>query len=107
MVNFKHRSILRIKKSHYVSEDTAFVDTVGAYLSTRAIFDTVQKLRENVKEIPGNGREHHVLTGLMICVHCGGNVCAPDKQWKEDCPVYLFCLYQGTLRNIVQDTAQD
>ena len=74
-VNFKTQKHFKDKKSHYVSEDNwvIFENTQDAIID-QDTFDTVQKLRANVRRYPDGWGEHHVLTGLMYCADCGAKM---------------------------------
>ena len=74
-VNFKTQKHFKDKKSHYVSEDNwvIFENTQEAIID-QDTFDTVQKLRANVRRYPDGWGESHVLTGLMYCADCGAKM---------------------------------
>lgn len=71
-VNFKTRKHFKDKKSHYVSRDqwTVFEGTQEPIID-RETFDTVQRIRQNVRRYPNGWGPAHPLTGLLICADCG------------------------------------
>ena len=74
-VNFKTQKHFKDKKSHYVSEDNWVIfENTQEPIIDQQTFDTVQKLRENVRRYPDGWGEHHVLTGLMYCADCGAKM---------------------------------
>ena len=71
-VNFKTRKHFKDKKSHYVSMDqwTVFEGTQEPIIDQET-FDTVQRIRTQVKRYPNGWGPAHPLTGLLICSGCG------------------------------------
>ena len=71
-VNFKTRKHFKDKKSHYVSMDqwTVFVGTQEPIIDQET-FDTVQRIRTQVRRYPNGWGPAHPLTGLLICSGCG------------------------------------
>ena len=71
-VNFKTRKHFKDKKSHYVSMDqwTVFEGTQEPIID-RETFDTVQRIRSQVRRYPNGWGPAHPLTGLLICSDCG------------------------------------
>ena len=71
-VNFKTRKHFKDKKSHYVSPDqwTVFAGTQEPIV-TEEVFDTVQRIRSNVRRYPNGWGPTHPLTGIMFCADCG------------------------------------
>lgn len=74
-VNFKTRKHFKDKKSHYVdkSEWVIFENTQEPIID-RQTFDTVQKIRSNVRRYPNGWGEVAPLTGLLYCADCGGKM---------------------------------
>lgn len=73
-VNFKTAKHFKDKKSHYVSEDNWVIfENTQEPIITQEMFDTVQKIRSNVRRYPDGWGEFHVLTGLMYCADCGAD----------------------------------
>ena len=74
-VNFKTQKHFKDKKSHYVSKDqwTIFENTQEAIIDQET-FDTVQRIRRNVKRYPNGWGEVAPLTGLLYCADCGGKM---------------------------------
>lgn len=73
--SFAVRQYFKDKKSHYVSEDNWVIfENTQEPIIDQQTFDTVQKLRENVRRYPDGWGEHHVLTGLMYCADCGAKM---------------------------------
>ena len=66
-------------------------------------FDTVQKLRANVRRYPDGWGEHHVLTGLMYCADCGAKMYVHRTSNGKRIPQYTCSAYSkvpvGTLCN--------
>ena len=71
-VNFKTRKHFKDKKSHYVSMDqwTVFEGTQEPIIDQET-FDTVQRIRSQVRRYPNGWGPAHPLTGLLICSDCG------------------------------------
>ena len=71
-VNFKTRKHFKDKKSHYVPEDqwTVFEGTQEPIIDEET-FNTVQRIRSNVKRYPNGWGAAHPLTGLLYCADCG------------------------------------
>ena len=74
-VNFKTAKHFKDKKSHYVPENEwlVFENTQEAIID-QDTFDTVQKIRGNVRRYPDGWGEIHHLTGLMYCADCGAKM---------------------------------
>lgn len=74
-VNFKTRKHFKDKKSHYVTEDNWVVfENTQEPIIDQETFDTVQRIRQNVKRYPDGWGEVHPLTGLMYCSDCGAKM---------------------------------
>lgn len=71
-VNFKTRKHFKDKKSHYVPMDqwTVFEGTQEPIID-KETFDTVQRIRSNVRRYPNGWGPVHPLTGLLFCADCG------------------------------------
>ena len=71
-MNFKTRKHFKDKKSHYVSMDqwTVFEGTQEPIVDQET-FDTVQRIRTQVRRYPNGWGPAHPLTGLLICSGCG------------------------------------
>lgn len=71
-VNFKTRKHFKDKKSHYVPMDqwTVFEGTQEPIID-KETFDTVQRIRSNVRRYPNGWGPTHPLTGLLFCADCG------------------------------------
>lgn len=71
-VNFKTRKHFKDKKSHYVSPDqwTVFEGTQEPIIDEET-FNTVQRIRSNVRRYPNGWGPVHPLTGIMFCADCG------------------------------------
>ncbi len=71
-VNFKTRKHFKDKKSHYVPADqwTVFEGTQEPIIDAET-FDTVQRIRSNVRRYPNGWGPVHPLTGLLFCADCG------------------------------------
>lgn len=74
-VNFKTRKHYKDKKSHYVDEQhwMIFPDTHEAIID-QITFDTVQRIRSNVKRYPNGWGEVNLFTGLVFCADCGSKL---------------------------------
>ena len=74
-VNFKTRKHFKDKKSHYVDESewTIFENT-HAPIIDQETFDSVQRIRGNVKRYPDGWGEAAPLTCLLYCADCGGKM---------------------------------
>jgi DNA invertase Pin-like site-specific DNA recombinase len=75
-VNFKSKKdSWRDKKNHYVPEDewVIFENTHEAIIDQQT-YDTVQRLRANVKRRPDGWGYTHPLTGILRCADCGGKL---------------------------------
>jgi DNA invertase Pin-like site-specific DNA recombinase len=72
-VNFKTRKHFKDKKSHYVDEDEweIFENTQEPIIDEET-FNSVQRIRDNVKRYPDGWGEFQPLTGLVYCADCGG-----------------------------------
>lgn len=86
-VNFKTQKHFKDKKSHYVSEDNWVIfENTQEPIIDQQTFDTVQKLRENVRRYPDGWGEHHVLTGLMYCADCGAKCMCTGQAMERGLP---------------------
>ena len=74
-INFKTRKHFKDKKSHYVPESkwTIFENTHEAIIDEET-FETVQRIRGNVRRYPDGWGEIHPLTGLVYCADCGSKM---------------------------------
>jgi DNA invertase Pin-like site-specific DNA recombinase len=75
-VNFKSKKdSYKDKRNHYVPEDewVVFENTHEAIIDQET-FDTVQRLRANVKRRPDGWGYTHPLTGLLYCADCGAKL---------------------------------
>ncbi|GHU87287.1 recombinase [Clostridia bacterium] len=75
-VNFKStKNSYKDKKNHYVpeSEWVIFPDTHEPIIDQQT-YDTVQRLRENVKRRPDGWGYTHPLTGILRCADCGAKL---------------------------------
>ena len=74
-VNFKTRKHFKDKKSHYVSPDqwTIFEGTQEPIIDEET-FNTVQRIRRNVRRYPNGWGPVHPLTGIIFCADCGGRM---------------------------------
>ena len=103
-VNFKTQKHFKDKKSHYVSEDNWVIfENTQEPIIDQQTFDTVQKLRANVRRYPDGWGEHHVLTGLMRCADCGAKMYVHRTSNGKRIPQYTCSAYSkvpvGTLCN--------
>ena len=103
-VNFKTQKHFKDKKSHYVSEDNWVIfENTQEPIIDQQTFDTVQKLRANVRRYPDGWGEHHVLTGLMYCADCGAKMYVHRTSNGKRIPQYTCSAYSkvpvGTLCN--------
>ncbi len=74
-VNFKTRKHFKDKKSHYVDEsEWVIFENTQEPIIDRQTFDTVQKIRKNVRRYPNGWGEVAPLTGLLFCADCGGKM---------------------------------
>ena len=74
-INFKTQKHFKDKKSHYVDESqwVIFENTHEAIIDQET-FDTVQRIRSNVRRYPDGWGEVAPLTGLIYCADCGGKM---------------------------------
>lgn len=74
-VNFKTQKHFKDKKSHYVDESqwVIFENTHEAIID-KETYDTVQRIRSNVRRYPDGWGEVAPLTGLLYCADCGGKM---------------------------------
>jgi DNA invertase Pin-like site-specific DNA recombinase len=75
-VNFKSKKdSYKDKKNYYVPEDewVIFPDTHEAIIDQET-FDTVQRIRANVKRRPDGWGYTHPLTGMLYCADCGAKL---------------------------------
>lgn len=93
-VNFKTRKHFKDKKSHYVSEDqwVVFKDTQPAIIDEET-FETVQRIRGNVRRYPDGWGEASPLTGLMYCADCGGKMYVHRTNNGKRDPHYVCANY--------------
>lgn len=89
-VNFKTRKHFKDKKSKYVPEDEwlIFENTHEAIIDQET-FDTVQRIRSNVKRRPDGWGYVHPLTGLLFCADCGGKLYVHRTSNGKDIPKYV------------------
>ena len=74
-VNFKTRKHFKDKKSHYVDEsEWVIFENTQEPIIDQQTFDTVQKIRKNVRRYPNGWGEVAPLTGLLFCADCGGKM---------------------------------
>lgn len=74
-VNFKTRKHFKDKKSNYVDEsEWVIFENTQEPIIDQQTFDTVQKIRKNVRRYPNGWGEVAPLTGLLFCADCGGKM---------------------------------
>lgn len=74
-VNFKTAKHFKDKKSHYVDEsEWVIFENTQEPIIDQQTFDTVQKIRKNVRRYPNGWGEVAPLTGLLFCADCGGKM---------------------------------
>lgn len=96
-VNFKTTKHFKDKKSHYVSEDKWVIfENTQEPIITQEMFDTVQKIRANVRRYPDGWGEFHVLTGLMYCADCGAKMYVHRTSNGKRIPQYTCSAYSKT-----------
>lgn len=107
-VNFKTQKHFKDKKSHYVSEDNwvIFENTQDAIID-QDTFDTVQKLRANVRRYRTDGASIMYLPVLCIVLIVVLKCMFTEQAMVKNCTIYLFGIYQSSVRYAMQDTAQN
>ena len=74
-MNFKAKKHFKDKKSHYVDESECVIfENTQEPIIDRQTFDTVQKIRKNVRRYPNGWGEVAPLTRLLFCADCGGKM---------------------------------
>jgi len=91
MVNFKSsKSSYKDKRNRYLpeSEWVVFENTHEAIID-QSTFDTVQRIRANVRRRPDGWGYVHPLTGLVYCADCGGKLYVHRITNGKDNPQYV------------------
>ena len=93
-VNFKTRKHFKDKKSHYVSEDQWLIfENTQEPIIDQETYDTVQKIRDNVRRYPDGWGETHPLTGLIYCADCGAKMYVHRTSNGKRIPQYTCSAY--------------
>ncbi|MFI3163902.1 MAG: recombinase family protein [Bacillota bacterium] len=131
-VNFRTRKHFKDKKSHYVDEQHWLIfENTHEPIIDQITYDTVQRIRSNVKRYPNGWGEVNPFTGLLYCADCGaklhghrncnnkpvthyvcasygklpvGTYCASGHRIKEE---NLFELLRETLKGIKKSIDDD